>query len=70
MALGVATDPGGQVLDGHGRGHRLWTLGALRRGELWETTAVPEIRVQARDLALALAGTAPSPAGAGRAPVR
>ncbi|HSV41121.1 MAG TPA: FAD/NAD(P)-binding protein [Nocardioidaceae bacterium] len=31
----------------------IWVLGALRRGELWESTAVPEIRTQA----LALAGT-------------
>jgi len=29
----------------------VWTLGALRRGELWESTSVPEIRVQARELA-------------------
>jgi uncharacterized NAD(P)/FAD-binding protein YdhS len=27
------------------------TLGALRRGELWETTAVQEIRAQAEQLA-------------------
>lgn len=25
----------------------VWTLGAPRRGELWETTAIPEIRAQA-----------------------
>ncbi|MEV4625993.1 FAD/NAD(P)-binding protein [Micromonospora sp. NPDC049523] len=29
----------------------LWTLGSPRRGRLWETTAVPEIRGQARGLA-------------------
>ncbi|WP_202879273.1 FAD/NAD(P)-binding protein [Nocardioides cynanchi] len=29
----------------------IWTLGALRRGELWESTAVPEIRTQAAQLA-------------------
>jgi uncharacterized NAD(P)/FAD-binding protein YdhS len=28
-----------------------WTLGQLRRGELWETTAIPEIRDQAADMA-------------------
>ncbi len=32
----------------------LWTLGALRRGELWESTAVPEIRSQASGLAVAV----------------
>lgn len=30
------------------------TIGALKRGELWETTAVPELRVQAQDLAIRL----------------
>jgi uncharacterized NAD(P)/FAD-binding protein YdhS len=25
----------------------LWLVGALRRGTEWETTAVPEIRIQA-----------------------
>ncbi|MDH6142883.1 MULTISPECIES: FAD/NAD(P)-binding protein [Kitasatospora] len=32
----------------------LWTLGSLRRGNLLETTAIPEIRCQADDLALLL----------------
>jgi uncharacterized NAD(P)/FAD-binding protein YdhS len=32
----------------------LWTLGSLRRGNLLETTAIPEIRCQADDLATAL----------------
>ncbi len=32
----------------------IWTLGALRRGELWESTAVPEIRGQAAALATAV----------------
>ncbi|MGW7005372.1 FAD/NAD(P)-binding protein [Streptomyces sp. NPDC054933] len=32
----------------------LWTLGSLRRGNLLETTAIPEIRCQADDLALTL----------------
>jgi uncharacterized NAD(P)/FAD-binding protein YdhS len=32
----------------------LFTLGPPRRGELFETTAVPEIRVQAELLALRL----------------
>jgi uncharacterized NAD(P)/FAD-binding protein YdhS len=29
----------------------LWTIGSLRRGNLWETTAIPEIRDQAGELA-------------------
>lgn len=42
----------GRLLDPDGRlGAPVWTLGALRRGELWESTSVPEIRAQARGLA-------------------
>jgi hypothetical protein len=29
----------------------IWTLGAVRRGELWESTAIPEIRIQAAQVA-------------------
>jgi uncharacterized NAD(P)/FAD-binding protein YdhS len=29
----------------------LYTLGTALKGVLWESTAIPEIRVQARDLA-------------------
>jgi uncharacterized NAD(P)/FAD-binding protein YdhS len=32
----------------------IWTLGSLRRGELWESTAIPEIRSQAAGLAVAV----------------
>ena len=32
----------------------LWTLGSLRRGDLWESTAMPEIRVQAAEVARAV----------------
>lgn len=32
----------------------MWTLGLLRRGELLESTAMPEIRGQAADLARAV----------------
>ncbi len=40
----------------------VWTLGALRRGELWESTAVPEIRSQAAALATdVLDQVAPAP---------
>src|SRR5690606_22855186 len=45
--MGVRTDEG-RLLDANGYSDApLWTLGALRRGELWESTAVPEIRSQA-----------------------
>jgi uncharacterized NAD(P)/FAD-binding protein YdhS len=51
LGLGVATDGGGRLLDRSGRPTDIFTLGPLRRGELWETTAVPEIRTQAFALA-------------------
>lgn len=50
--LGLDASPEGAVLHADGRTSRvLFTLGPLLRGILWECTAVPEIRVQARDLA-------------------
>ena len=48
--LGLATGPAGRV-EGPGT---LWTLGSLRRGDLWESTAMPEIRVQAAEVARAV----------------
>lgn len=43
----------------------IWVLGALRRGELWESTAVPEIRGQATQVAAVLldpaTGVVPAP---------
>src|SRR5262245_21198028 len=47
--LGFATGRDGAVLGP--LQDRLWTLGGLRRGDLWESTAIPEIRVQALELA-------------------
>ena len=45
--MGFNTDRG-RLLDSAGSAEApVWVLGALRRGELWESTAVPEIRSQA-----------------------
>ena len=45
----------GRLVDSDGSTEApVWTLGALRRGELWESTAVPEIRSQAAALATAV----------------
>jgi uncharacterized NAD(P)/FAD-binding protein YdhS len=52
--LGFATAADGAVLGP--MQDRLFTLGGMRRGDLWESTAIPEIRVQARALADVLAG--------------
>lgn len=54
LGLEVAHD--GRVTDREGRARAgLWLVGPLRRGSEWETTAVPEIRSQARRIAAAVA---------------
>ena len=56
--LGLRTK-GGVLLDARGRpAPRLVAVGPLRRAELWETTAIPEIRAQARELAERILGRA------------
>ncbi|MFC6567550.1 FAD/NAD(P)-binding protein [Actinoplanes utahensis] len=55
--LGIETDPDGRA------GPGLWLAGPLRRGLLWESTAVPEIRGQAARLAAALPARASVAAG-------
>ena len=48
FGLGVVTDHDGGLLDVGGRASSvLFTLGSPRRGDVWESTAVPELRVQA-----------------------
>lgn len=50
--LGLDTDADGRLLDAAGRAWPgVYVLGPARRGRLWETTAVPEIRAQAERLA-------------------
>jgi uncharacterized NAD(P)/FAD-binding protein YdhS len=55
LGLGLVADDAGCLIDGWGLSSQIATLGPLRRGQLWETTAIPEIRAQAERLALALA---------------
>src|SRR5690606_25359129 len=51
-AFGLTVSPDGALIDAEGRvSDSLFTLGPPRKGTLWETTAVPEIRVQAQQLA-------------------
>ena len=55
LMLGLDVDPDGEVRDVNGASQdRLFTLGSPQKGRLLETTAVPELRVQARDLAARL----------------
>jgi len=52
LFLGLDVDSDGALIDYKGKPSRsLFTLGPTRKGELWETTAVPEIRLQAEQLA-------------------
>ncbi|MDA0633663.1 hypothetical protein OUY22_09560, partial [Nonomuraea sp. MCN248] len=52
LGLGLDAGPDGAVRDATGRpGERVFAVGPLLRGRLYETTAVPEIRAQAAALA-------------------
>ena len=55
LALGINALPSGEVLRYRGEPlGRVFTLGAPMKGVLWESTSVPEIRVQAAELAVRL----------------
>lgn len=55
LGLGINTASDGSVLDAQNRpSSYLYTIGTPRKGDLWETSSVPELRVQARSLALSL----------------
>jgi uncharacterized NAD(P)/FAD-binding protein YdhS len=58
LGLGVRIGQDGRVLDRRGEPRRIFTLGALRRGEEFESTAVPEIRAQAAEIAATVAAHA------------
>jgi uncharacterized NAD(P)/FAD-binding protein YdhS len=59
--MGIDADLDGRVIDASGRpSDSLWALGPLRKGVLWETTAVPEIRCQAAALAALLTRATPA----------
>jgi uncharacterized NAD(P)/FAD-binding protein YdhS len=58
LGLGIDVDPDTlRVVDGSGvAGRAVWALGPVLKGALWETTAIPEIRVQAQRIAKAVLG--------------
>ena len=69
LGLGLLTDAQGALLDREQQVRGvLHTLGAARKGQLWETTAVPEIRVQAQALALRLLASLPTDRGLPKRP--
>jgi uncharacterized NAD(P)/FAD-binding protein YdhS len=52
LHLGLDHDARGALVDYRGASSRaLFTIGPMRKGRLWETTAIPEIRLQALELA-------------------
>jgi uncharacterized NAD(P)/FAD-binding protein YdhS len=64
LQLGVLASPDGQLVNAHGDAQRgLYAIGSLLRGNLWECTAMPEIRTAAHALAATLIKDR-SPAGA------
>ncbi|MCW2923651.1 MAG: FAD-dependent pyridine nucleotide-disulfide oxidoreductase [Thermoleophilia bacterium] len=56
LGIGLRTSDDGALVDAEGvPAAGVHVLGALRRGELWESTAVPELRAQAAAIATRLA---------------
>jgi uncharacterized NAD(P)/FAD-binding protein YdhS len=64
FGLGVHTDSLGHALAGGNAVDSLLVIGTLRKASQWESTAVPELRVQASDAARAVATTLGWPAPA------
>ncbi|MBQ4854786.1 FAD/NAD(P)-binding protein [Rhodanobacter sp. B2A1Ga4] len=56
LGLGVQADSDGRLRHGEQYWPNLFAIGSLLRGTLWESTAMPEIRQQARHLANQLLG--------------
>jgi len=57
LGIGLETDTHGRVLDRRGLvSDRVFAIGPLRRPDMWEATAVPEIRTQADDIAREILG--------------
>jgi uncharacterized NAD(P)/FAD-binding protein YdhS len=57
LGLGIDVSPDGRVLDRDGNPSALlYYVGPLARAGYWERTAVPELRVLARDVAATVLG--------------
>jgi uncharacterized NAD(P)/FAD-binding protein YdhS len=62
LGLGLDSDEDGRLIAADGRASsRLSLVGPLRKGRLWENTAVPELRVEASSMAGRLASEAAMP---------
>jgi len=57
LGLGILCTPEGRIL---GKGEKvidgLWCIGPMRKAVLWETTAIRELRIQAKEVAEFIAG--------------
>lgn len=51
LGMGCEAEPDGRLRHGNGAWPHFFAIGSMLRGTLWETTAIPEIRQQARSLA-------------------
>jgi uncharacterized NAD(P)/FAD-binding protein YdhS len=54
LRLGLASTPDGQVVGADGAVPGLYAVGPPRKGTLWESTAIPEIRTQAAQVGRAV----------------
>jgi len=53
--IGIDSDVAGHVLNAAGHAdRRMWVIGSLRIGRLWESLAIPELRAQAQAIAEAV----------------
>ena len=55
LGLGLVVDERSRIADSSGEEAIIYAVGALTAGQFWEITAVPDIRVQARKVAEAIA---------------
>jgi len=61
LGMGLVVDIDGRLVAPNGVVQQgLWAMGSLRKGAEWESTAVPELRSQARDIASSICATAGS----------
>jgi uncharacterized NAD(P)/FAD-binding protein YdhS len=68
LALGIDTDEAGLAIDADGGSvDALYVVGTLRKPATWESAAVPELRVQAAQVARHLLGGLAVPVGGGHA---
>lgn len=60
LRMGLVSDTRGRAIGADGRASApIWMIGPLRRPELWESTAVPELREQAAALSRSILDHAP-----------